>query len=298
MKELVQRKDLELEDYILYGKTFIQLLEDYDESKLILGKDIQKVYRRSTKGTYYVYTVNSKKIRLIGEQIQEPTFSPDSKKVAYANMVCDIRPAKSEKYRVRLTIGGDVLDYYGDASSPAASLLETKLLINSVISTPGARFMSMDLKDHFLCTPMLNPECMKIPYKYFPGDDIKEKYELDKLVQDGYVYCKIKKGMYGLKQAAILAYDNMKKHLSKHRYRPILGTTRMWEHKTRKTKFCVCVDDFVIKYYNKEDLNHLLDSLRENYKCTVDMEGKHYFGLTFYWNYNEGYVNVAMPGYV
>ena len=47
-------------------------------------RSIQKVYRRSTKGTYYVYTVNSKKIRLIGKQIQEPTFSPDSKKVAYA----------------------------------------------------------------------------------------------------------------------------------------------------------------------------------------------------------------------
>ena len=35
MKELVERNDLLLEDYILYGKTFIQLLEDYDESKLI-----------------------------------------------------------------------------------------------------------------------------------------------------------------------------------------------------------------------------------------------------------------------
>ena len=35
MKELVERKDLELEDYILYGKTFIQLLEDYEEAKLI-----------------------------------------------------------------------------------------------------------------------------------------------------------------------------------------------------------------------------------------------------------------------
>ncbi len=35
MKELVERKDLLLEDYIMYGKTFIQLLEDYDESKLI-----------------------------------------------------------------------------------------------------------------------------------------------------------------------------------------------------------------------------------------------------------------------
>ena len=35
MKELVERKDLLLDDYILYGKTFIQFLEDYDESKLI-----------------------------------------------------------------------------------------------------------------------------------------------------------------------------------------------------------------------------------------------------------------------
>jgi len=75
---------------IVDGKTLnnLQKFESYsfnnDESKLILGKDIQKVYRRSTKGTYYAYSVSSKKIRLIGEQIQEPTFSPDSKKVAYA----------------------------------------------------------------------------------------------------------------------------------------------------------------------------------------------------------------------
>ncbi len=75
---------------IVNGKTLknLQNFESYtfnnDESKLILGKNIEKVYRRSTKGTYYVYTVNSKKIRLIGKQIQEPTFSPDSKKVAYA----------------------------------------------------------------------------------------------------------------------------------------------------------------------------------------------------------------------
>jgi dipeptidyl-peptidase-4 len=75
---------------IVDGKTLnnLQKFESYsfnnDESKLILGKDIQKVYRRSTKGTYFVYSVSSKKIRLVGEQIQEPTFSPDSKKVAYA----------------------------------------------------------------------------------------------------------------------------------------------------------------------------------------------------------------------
>ena len=75
---------------IVDGKTLqnIQNFKSYsfnnDETQLILGKDIQKVYRRSTKGTYYAFSVGSKKVRFIGENIQEPTFSPDSKKVAYA----------------------------------------------------------------------------------------------------------------------------------------------------------------------------------------------------------------------
>ena len=40
-----------------------------------------------------------------------PIFDvPKHKKVAYANMIYDHRPLKFEKHRVRLTIGGDVLD--------------------------------------------------------------------------------------------------------------------------------------------------------------------------------------------
>ncbi len=75
---------------IVDGKTLqnIQNFKSYsfnnDETQLILGKDIQKVYRRSTKGTYYAFSVGSKKLRFIGKNIQEPTFSPDNKKVAYA----------------------------------------------------------------------------------------------------------------------------------------------------------------------------------------------------------------------
>lgn len=40
-------------------------------------------------------------------------------------------------------------------------------------------------------------------------DDIKEKYDIDKKETEGYAYVKIKKGMYGLKAAAILAYDQL-----------------------------------------------------------------------------------------
>ena len=55
-----------------------------DETKVLLGTDFKKVYRHSYKGTYYVYDIASKQTVLVGTDIQEPTFSPDSKKVAFA----------------------------------------------------------------------------------------------------------------------------------------------------------------------------------------------------------------------
>ena len=136
---------------------------------------------------------------------------PTHKKVIYANMVCDFRPLKSEPYRVRLTVGGDRLDYDRDDASPGASLLETKLLLNSVIlqSAYGCQFMTLDIKDFFLHTNMADSEYMRIHSKYF-FPDIRTQYNLhDKIASDGYIYCKIKKGMYGLKQAARLAYDDL-----------------------------------------------------------------------------------------
>ena len=119
---------------------------------------------------------------------------PIGKKVTYANFICDYRPLKSEPYRVRLTVGGDILEYSHDAGSPATSLLETKILANSVISDAhkGARFLSADLKDFFLASPMAEPEFMRIHIKYFP-EDIKKLYNLNEMVDKrGFVYIKIK----------------------------------------------------------------------------------------------------------
>ena len=48
---------------------------------------------------------------------------PSDKKVTYANIVCNVRPNKDDVHRTRLTVGGDRLDYNGDASSPAVFLL-------------------------------------------------------------------------------------------------------------------------------------------------------------------------------
>ncbi|SEQ03745.1 dipeptidyl-peptidase-4 [Hyunsoonleella jejuensis] len=56
-----------------------------DEQKVLLVTEEESIYRRSSLGYYYVYNVNTKSIRKVAdEKIQEPTFSPDGSKIAYA----------------------------------------------------------------------------------------------------------------------------------------------------------------------------------------------------------------------
>ena len=206
---------------------------------------------------------------------------PFGKIVTYARMVCDFRPLKEEQFRLRLTVGGDRLHYPDDATSPAASLLETKLLINSTISqsSRGARFMTLDIKDFFLQTQMPNCEYMRIHNKYFIGD-LRKKYKIDSIVaEDGFVYCKIKKGMYGLRQAARLAHDDLKIHLAQYGYYPDPIATNIWKHNTRQTKFCLCVDDFGVQYFTQDDKDHLINALTEKYDITVDNSGSNFCGL-------------------
>ena len=89
---------------------------------------------------------------------------------------------------------------------------------------------------------MHQPEFMKIPTKYIPPDMIS-KYNLQTKIKNGYVYCKIKKGIYGLKQAVLLAYNFLKQNLEPHGYFPIPHTTGLWKHKHRRIVFCLYVDD-------------------------------------------------------
>jgi hypothetical protein len=77
-----------------------------------------------------------------------------------------------------------------------------------------------DLKDFFLATPMDDQEFMRVKSKYFPLE-IRKRYNIDALVTyDDYVYICIKKGMYGLKQVAVLAYNHLVKHLALSGYSP------------------------------------------------------------------------------
>ena len=104
--------------------------------------------------------------------------------------------------------------------------------------------------------------------------------------------------MYGLKQAARLAYDDLVQHLGKYGYSPDKICQNIWSHKSRKTKFCLCVDDFVVKYFNQADKDHLIHALRQKYDITIAEKGQHFCGLFLEWDYTKGHFDVSMPKFV
>jgi hypothetical protein len=48
---------------------------------------------------------------------------------------------------MRFTVGGDRINYPGKVATPTAEMLVEKMLFNSVISTKGAHFMTMDISN-------------------------------------------------------------------------------------------------------------------------------------------------------
>ena len=125
--------------------------------------------------------------------------------MTYAQIVSNYRDYKKEKERTRITMGGDRTNFPFDCGTPTAELLTIKLLLNSVVSTPGKKFKTIDISNFYLNTPMNRYAYMCMQLDMFP-DDVIEEYNLrDKVEPNGYVYIEICKGIYGLPQAGLLA---------------------------------------------------------------------------------------------
>jgi hypothetical protein len=86
---------------------------------------------------------------------------PKDRSSTYPRFVCELRPQKSEVNHTRLTFGGNLINYPGNVSTRTAELETRKILLNSVISTRDATFISVDIKNFYLNTPLERPEyCM------------------------------------------------------------------------------------------------------------------------------------------
>jgi hypothetical protein len=218
------------------------------------------------------------------------------RKITYGKIVCDYKPHKKKEH-VGLTVAGDRLDYSGDVATSTAEITTFKILINSTVSTEDATMMMMDIKNYYLGTPLPRFEYIKMLLSRFP-EEIVQKYNLNALVVDGWLNIEIRKGMYGLKQAGILANQLLQTRLAPFGYYPARHTPGLWLHKTRPISFTLLVDDFIVKYVGKHHAEHLRNALLRTYELTTDWTATVYSGMTLKWNYDKRTCDISMPGYV
>jgi hypothetical protein len=156
--------------------------------------------------------------------------------ISLTEIVCDYKPHKKEKECVRSTEGGDRLDYSGDVATSMTNITTFIILINSNLSAEEAAMMMMDIKNYYIGTPLSRFEYMKMLLSRFP-DEIVQKYNLNALAVDGWVYIEIRKCMYGLKQAGLLANQLLQIRLAPFGYYPARHTPGLWLHKTWSISF-------------------------------------------------------------
>eukprot|EP00956_Cyclotella_meneghiniana_P017217 scaffold27841_cov34-Cyclotella_meneghiniana.AAC.3 len=231
--------------------------------------------------------------------IREEDIPKDRKKdVTYGSFTCSVCPEKADPNRTRFTAGGDKINYPGKVATPTAEMLVAKILFNSVISTPGAKFMTMDISNFYLMTPLLRPEYIRVKLIDLPEEIVQEYKLREKANKKGCIFLKVVKGMYGLPQAGLLANQLLEKRLNKHGYYQSKIIPGLWKHKTRPIQFTLVVDDFGVKYVGKEHADHLKRVLEEHYKVTADWVGERYVGIHLKWDYEKRQCHLFMPGYV
>ena len=138
--------------------------------------------------------------------------------VTYGCGVVNYHQEKLNPYRTHLTVGGNQVIHPGECGTPTVDLLTVKLLLNSVISTTDAKFMTIDIKDFHLNTPMSRYECMPLKLSNHPKNLFQQYNLVFKVTKYGYVYIEIRCGMNGFPQAGLPAQQLLKKRLNKKSY--------------------------------------------------------------------------------
>jgi hypothetical protein len=125
------------------------------------------------------------------------TSVPKNKKPTYLTVVSAYQPKKLNPQYICWTVGGDCFVY------GAADLTTAKILLNSVISTPDAKFLDIGIKDFYFGTTMTPFEFMHISQQMLTLA-IVDQYNLIPFIHNNCVYVEIRRGIYGPHQAGAL----------------------------------------------------------------------------------------------
>ncbi len=135
---------------------------------------------------------------------------PKNRVIMYARVVVDHCPQKEDPNRIQITASGNLINYPGKLMTRMVDITTAKLHWNSMLSTPGAKYMCLDIKNFYRSTPLNRFEYLQIPFALFPLR-IVEHYSLKDKVLNGHIYVKMRHAVWGLPQASILANKLLKK---------------------------------------------------------------------------------------
>ena len=181
---------------------------------------------------------------------------------------------------------GNFITNNGELSVRTADVNTAKLHWNSVVSTPNAKYMCLNIKKNYLTAALEYFEYMKMPLSLFPKWIVKQ-CNLTTHAKDGWVHLEMRRTVWGLPQAGILANKHLRRKLAPFGYYKCVNTPGLWYHQTRPIMFTLVVDDFGVKYIDKADVNHLIASIKTTYTLTKDWTGNLYCGIKLGWDYDK-----------
>lgn len=190
-------------------------------------------------------------------------------KVTCPRTAADYGPEKVDSpRRTRITAGGDKLDYDGETMVNSADYTVIKCHWNSMLSSPGCKHATMDAGNMCLESNLPKSRNVRFKPKQIPVA-MQMQCNLAQLVYlSGYVYARINKAWYRLKEAGKIAGDDIRDHLGAFGHHESKFTKGFFTHETRPINFTLAVDGFGVKHKNLEDFEHLRGCL--SLRCAKD----------------------------
>ena len=108
--------------------------------------------------------------------------------MTYGEIVVDYRLYKTDPYRIRFTVRWGGVNYPVDCGTPIVNLTTVKILLNIIVSTLNAKFMTFDIKDFILNTPMARSNYMRLKPRDLPEIVVQHYNLVEKITRYVYVY--------------------------------------------------------------------------------------------------------------
>lgn len=187
------------------------------------------------------------------------------------------------RYKARLVVRGCQQEYgidYEETFSPVINTSALRIMFK-IAAMKNYKIKKFDIKTAFLYGELKNEEIyMKLPEGY---TEIKNKL------------CKLKKALYGLKQAPLRWNEYFKEFLKKKGLLSLKTEQCIFKNKSGTLILAIYVDDGMIIGESEEEINDLLDGLKEKFEMVEYKKVTTFLGIEI--TQNEEGIKISQGKY-